>query len=148
MSGLEALSLVCNIMTVITFARDTIVTCKASYKGDILDSQLSDSAALMLDISTEVQSHHIAIQPHTQTQKRLGDVAKKCQEAAKALKDEVDFILSHQKKGDWAAAIKLASKTRWRARRLERLSKSMDDCKSTMETALLARIWYDKTPPT
>ncbi|RYP19319.1 hypothetical protein DL765_003401 [Monosporascus sp. GIB2] len=141
MSGLEALSLVCNIMTVITFARETVNLCKAVYQGRSPDDQLIDIAASLSATSDELQNENQAMSPKPAFEHRLVDIASKCNVAARALDDEVKFLMANHKQGSLKETLRVAVKANWRKNRLERLEKSLHDYQLAMETQLLASIW-------
>ncbi|RYP38019.1 hypothetical protein DL766_001201 [Monosporascus sp. MC13-8B] len=141
MSGLEALSLACNIMTVITFARETVNVCKAVYQGRSPDDQLIDIAASLAATSDELQNENQAMSPKPAFEHRLVDIASKCNVAARALDDEVKFLMANHEKGSLKETLRVAVKANWRKNRLERLEKSLHDYQLAMETQLLASIW-------
>lgn len=143
MSGLETFGLVCNVMTVITFARDTIALCKAVYQGNSPDRQLLETALSLKTVSLDLQDCCQTTSAQTVSEKRLADIAKRCHEAAAALEDEVGFITGNIQKGSLAATLGVAVKTNWRRRHLDRLQSVVGACKSELETSLLGRIWYD-----
>lgn len=143
MSGAEALGLACNIFTVISFAHETISLCKSVYQGNLPGEELHQSAKLLAATSKDVQTQNDALQqrPRTASQKRLHDVAAKCNIAARGLQEETEYLSKHQKKGDLVAMLKVAAKSKWRKSRLERFEKSMTECRREMDTQLLHRIW-------
>ncbi|RYP31388.1 hypothetical protein DL767_005788 [Monosporascus sp. MG133] len=141
MSGLEALSLACNIMTVISFARETVSICKAVYQGRSPDDQLIDIAASLAATSDELQNENQAMNPKPAHEHRLVDIASKCNVTARALDDEVKFLVANHKKGSLKETLRVAVKANWRKNRLERLEKSLHDYQRVMETQLLASIW-------
>ncbi|KAI2465181.1 hypothetical protein F4781DRAFT_424945 [Annulohypoxylon bovei var. microspora] len=142
MSGLEALtsllSIACNIMQVISFAHGTISFCRAIYQGKYIN-EYSDVTSLSA-LSAQLQTHYEATTPRTSDEKQLGDIAKKCNIAARALEEEVEFLKSHNAKGHLAQTLRIAVKTNWRKSRLERLDKSLRNDQHTMESYLLARV--------
>lgn len=141
MSGLEALSVACNIMQVISFAHETIDFCKEIYRGGSFNDYNQQSIASLMELSVQLQTHFLQAKSKTVKEKQLADIAQKCNVAARALKDEVKFLTSHYAKGNLAATIITAVKTYWRKSRLERLEKSLKNHQNTMESYLLARVW-------
>ncbi|OTA91507.1 hypothetical protein M434DRAFT_13110 [Hypoxylon sp. CO27-5] len=140
MSGFEALSVACNIMQVISFAHETIGFCKAIYQGRSPDDHIERNAASLSELSAQLQKHYESTKPQTSQQKQLADVAKQCNIAARALEEEVKFLVSNNAKGHLAQTIRIAVKTNWRRGRLERLEKSLRNYQHTMESYLLARV--------
>ncbi|KAI0110511.1 hypothetical protein F4776DRAFT_642140 [Hypoxylon sp. NC0597] len=141
MSGLEALSVACNIMQVIGFAHETISFCRAIYQGRSPDDHIERNAASLSELSAQLQKHYKSTKPQTSQQKQLAEVAKQCNIAARALEEEVKFLVSNHAKGHLAQTIRIAVKTNWRRGRLERLEKSLSNYQHTMESHLLARVW-------
>ncbi|KAI1802561.1 hypothetical protein F4811DRAFT_572861 [Daldinia bambusicola] len=129
MSGLEALSVACNVTQVISFAHESVEFCK-----NIM------SVASLQEFTAQLQTHFQLAKPKTANEKQLADIAEKCNIAARALKDEVSFLGSHHAKGDLRTALSVVIKTNWRRSRLERLERSLCNHQQTMESYLLARI--------
>ncbi|OTA68003.1 hypothetical protein K449DRAFT_317405, partial [Hypoxylon sp. EC38] len=140
MSGLEALSVACNIMQVISFAHETISFCKSIYQGQYPDDHIKQNAASLSALSAELQAHYESTKPQTSQHKQLVDVAKQCNIAARALEEEVKFLISNHAKGHLVQTLRTAVKTNWRRGRLERLEKSLRNYQHTMESCLLARV--------
>ena len=141
MAGIETLSLACNIMQIIAFACETLSLCKAIYQGQSFDAHLMENAESIKTLSSDLQTHSQTISPQTADEKRLHDIAGKCVMTSRALEEEARFISDHQSKGSLAATLRVAVKTNWRKGRLERLDKTLQSYKSTMESHLIARIW-------
>ncbi|EOO03839.1 hypothetical protein UCRPA7_592 [Phaeoacremonium minimum UCRPA7] len=141
MSGLEALSLVCNILQIISAAHSTVSFCKAVYQGSSPDAHLGDNAVALASLSAEVEMFYASRQPpRTAHEKSLADVAKKCNIAARALEEEAKFLIGNRAKGNLATTIKIAVKTNWRKNRLDKLEKSLEAYQRTMESQLLAQV--------
>ncbi|KAI0853761.1 hypothetical protein F5Y00DRAFT_257063 [Daldinia vernicosa] len=140
MSGLEALGVACNIMQVISFAHETINFCKEIYQGRSFNEYNQQSVVSLVELSAQLQTHFQQAKSQSAKEKRLSDIAQKCNVAARALEDEVKFLTSHHAKGNLAATIKTAVKANWRKNRLERLEKSLENYQNTMESHLLARV--------
>jgi hypothetical protein len=144
MSGVEALGLACNIITVISFAHETISLCKRVYQGEVPTAELSRTAKSLVATSQDVQDQNNGLQQQslTPSQRRLHEVAQRCNVAARGLQDESDHLLKHHKQGDLVAMMKIAAKSTWRKRRLDKLEKTMAECQREMDTQLLHRVWY------
>jgi hypothetical protein len=142
MSGIETLSLVSNVFQVITFACETVALCHAVYHGRTSpDENLEEYATTLGSLSVDVQQKCQHIQPRSQSERELSDIAEKCNIAARALQDEVQFLTSHHATGRLIATLQVAAKTQWRKRRLARLERSLEDYKKLFDTHLLVRIW-------
>ncbi|KAI1471056.1 uncharacterized protein F4812DRAFT_455168 [Daldinia caldariorum] len=140
MSGLEALGIGCNVMQVISFAHETVEFCKGVYRGQSFNDYNQQTVASLQGLSAQLQTHFQKAKLKTTNEKQLADIASKCNVAARALEDEVNFLGSHHAKGDLRAALSVVIKTKWRRSRLERLEKSLRNHQQTMESYLLARI--------
>lgn len=141
MSGLETLGLVCNILQVISFAHETVTLCAAIYDGKHPDDHLKENAAQISALSADVEKHYASVKKaSTPHEKRLAEVAHKCNIAARALEEEILFLTGHQAKGNLAATIKTAVKTNWRKKRLQKLELSLQTCRDTMESHILVHM--------
>jgi len=141
MSGLEALGVVANIFQVIGFAAETVRLCKAIYDGSGIDKHLEEYATTLKTLSSNVQSHYHTRQSRGPDERKLEDVARKCNVAARALDEEVRFIIGCQGQGKLAATIRTAAKATWRKNRLKRLEKSLAEYRDMLESHLLVRVW-------
>lgn len=141
MSGLETLGLVCNVLQVISFARETISLCVAIYDGKNPDDHLKENAEQASALSADVEKYYASAKTSpTPHEKRLAEVAHKCNIAARALEEEVLFLTGSQAKGNLAATIKTPVKTNWRKKRLRRLELSLQSCRDTMESHILVHM--------
>ncbi|KAL9115090.1 MAG: hypothetical protein Q9227_000884 [Pyrenula ochraceoflavens] len=140
MSGIETLAFVCNILELITFARETTNLCKGIHQGSHPDEHLRDNASSLANASAQVYAHCQARRPETSDDRALVDIAKKCNIDARALEEEVNFLTAHQRKGTLTATLRTAIRTNWRKARLQRLERSLGSYRSTMETHLLTRV--------
>ena len=141
MSGIEILSLVANIFQVINFASETIRLCNAIYQGRAPDIQLEENAATLQSLSSEIQSHYQDSRKNGALETELAHIARKCAVVARALDEEVGFATKHHAQGDLAATLRVAFKTLWRRKRLERLKGSLRQYQDIMESHLLFRVW-------
>ncbi|KAH6637172.1 hypothetical protein F5144DRAFT_647151 [Chaetomium tenue] len=161
MSGLEplvALSLACNIFQLLGAARDTIRTVRQVYQYGELDPALTDHATRLDDLSkrirpttmstTTTQTAALGAGQRNAGQPRLTDqdtqllgLANRCLNAARDLREEVNFLKGPDTKSKLVAMLKTAVKTAWRHRRLDRLGKEMLDAEQLLQTGLLTRIF-------
>ncbi|ETS85040.1 hypothetical protein PFICI_03065 [Pestalotiopsis fici W106-1] len=140
MSGLELPGFACNIMQVISFSREVVSLCSNVYQGKHPDAELADLAASLQAVSSDVQTSFDTINPKTADEKRLCDIATRCAIAARDLEEEVSFITSRQKQGSLASTLRIAAKTTWRKRRLDRLEKSLKEHERVLDTHLTVRV--------
>jgi hypothetical protein len=136
MFSLDALSLCCNLVTLIGFAGETLTLCKRIYQGQPPGAAFRENAENVISVSLRIQSRHQSLED-----KELADVAKRCNNIAQSLKDEYNHIIKGQKNGSLAATLKIASRYQWRRNRLERLETSLTEIRGIMDTHLLARVW-------
>ncbi|KAK8123099.1 hypothetical protein PG984_011769 [Apiospora sp. TS-2023a] len=147
MSGLEpiaALGLACNILQVVGIGRDTVRIAKQVYQDGTLDPALTASAGVLDDLAGQIRATTAAAasaaKPKAQD-KQLLDLADKCQGAARDLQEEVNFLNGLPTKAKLIATLKVAAKTTWRKRRLEKLDQKLKDSESLLQTGLLTRIY-------
>lgn len=141
MSGLEALGLAASIMQVIGFAIDTASCCRAIYNGDPTDetvlqehaTSISKAASRLLDSSRKIQ-------PQISIEKDLLNLAKKCSEVAQQLQDELRSITNSRQKKSAYKAVKSMTKSIFNKRRVEKLERSLQNYRHSMETQILVQL--------
>jgi hypothetical protein len=140
MSGFEALGLVCNIFQTISFARDTVVTCRDVYNGQKTpDSHLQENAAAMIQAAQRVEaSCAMLVTPEGQA---LSKIARECVKTATKLETAVQSITKMHQKGKVAAAFSARVKSLWKKSEIEDLHKAVQSYTSTMEFLLINRLW-------
>ena len=144
MTGLETLAAVSSIFQVISFGRETISLCKKIYRiGSGVDSELVENAAFLGYLSSQIYQLEDTTKATSRTKddQSLDDILKKCQTSSRDLQEEVGFITGHAKKGSLASTLKVAAKTTWRKRRLDRVERQLGDIQRLVEAGLLVRIW-------
>ncbi|KAF5495777.1 hypothetical protein CGCF413_v008500 [Colletotrichum fructicola] len=143
MSGLEGLSLACNVMQLIDFSQQTVSMCRSIYESGKFEPGLEAQASSLQDASSEVvallRSKTVAALKTTGAERRLFDVAPKCIQHAKDLQEEIAYLTPHQP--GKIQALVATSKAVWRKRRLERLKANLADGQKLMETLILVRIF-------
>ncbi len=93
MSGLEALGIfgvVCNVLQVISSARETVSLCKAIYQGQAPDAHLKDNATHLSELSEKLKTHYAP--QRTSDEKDLARIAEECRTAAQKLVKEVCLL--------------------------------------------------------
>ena len=142
MSGLEpiaALSVACNILQIIGVGLETIRTARKVYLDGELDPALVESATILQSLSKSIlpiNQATSATRPKPQ-EKQLLELAGKCKDAARDLQEEVNFLSGPPTKAKLMAALKTATKTTWRKRRLDRLEQKLEEAESRFQTGLL-----------
>ncbi|KAF7547599.1 hypothetical protein G7Z17_g7633 [Cylindrodendrum hubeiense] len=140
MSGIEALGLACNIFQVISFGREVIDIAKRLYRDGSLDESLAEHSVFLDNISSHIQAVEILGNNAKKHEKDLVQIAEKCKIASRDLREEIVFILGQSAKGSLARTLKVAAKTTWRKRRLDRLEKDLSNAEKLMHSGLLTRI--------
>ncbi|KAF5498000.1 hypothetical protein CGCS363_v008430 [Colletotrichum siamense] len=143
MSGLEGLSLACNVMQLMDFSQQTVSMCRSIYESGKFEPGLEAQASSLQDASSEVmtllRSKRVATAKTTGAERRLLDLAPKCIQHAKDLQEEIAYLTPRQP-GRMQALV-ATSKAVWRKRRLERLKANLADGQKLMETLILVRIF-------
>ncbi|KAI9149419.1 Vegetative incompatibility protein [Paramyrothecium foliicola] len=141
MSGLEALSLACNIFQVITFARETASFCKAIYNGDSSASLtiLQEKADLMSRICAQIQEDRCKVMS-TGEERSLAETATKCLQTVQELDQKVRAVVKYQKKGSIHKALVVRARYAWEKRGIEALESSLNEYRTLMETQQLSCI--------
>lgn len=75
-----------------------------------------------------------------QHDKQLSDLATKSQGAARDLQEEINFLNGGAVSTKLATTLKIAAKTTWRKRRLDKLDQRLAEAKRTLQTGLIARL--------
>ncbi|KAL9488601.1 hypothetical protein ACSS6W_000878 [Trichoderma asperelloides] len=141
MSGLEALSLVCSIMQVISFTKELIMTCKDIYEGRATaDDQLQENTASIKSLLDDMNQCSGSVQQRTQNERDLHEIARKCSIAAQDLESEIRRLTRYHKPGNVMKALVGGIKSTTRERKIKELSKSFRQYQETLETHILARI--------
>lgn len=143
MSGLEgiaALSLAANILEIISFGSKAVKLCKTVYSGESFSKDLKQNAEFLKDIASQIQAVNTPIST-SRNDKPLIEVSMKCQKTANDLVDELKFLDGHIRKGSLVATLKVAAKTTWRKRRLDKLGKDLQHIQGQMDSVLITRLW-------
>lgn len=142
MSGLEALSLVCSIMQVISFTKELATTCKDIYDGRATVDDISqENTASIKRLLDDMDKRSGAVQQRTQDEKELHDMARKCSSAAQALQTELQLITHYHKPGSAVKAVFGVFKSLTHKRKVQKLSENFQEYQKTLETHILVRLW-------
>ncbi|KAL7815567.1 hypothetical protein V8C26DRAFT_402054 [Trichoderma gracile] len=141
MSGLEALSLACSIMQVISFTKEVLTVCKDVYEGrPTADSQMEDNARSIQGLLDEMHRNAGSVQQQTKEEKELYAVAQKCSEAAEELQKEIRQVTRHQKPGDYKRAFIAGYQSIFGKRKVTGLYDQFCKYQKTLETHILVRL--------
>ncbi|KAK6821273.1 hypothetical protein PG987_015673 [Apiospora arundinis] len=147
MSGLEpiaALSLACNILQVVGIGREAVRLVRQVYQNGTIDPALKENASTLEELSARILPSTTATSSSansTPQDKQLVGLADKCQGAARDLQEEVNFLNGPPTNAKLVATLKIAAKTTWRKRRLDRLDQRLKEAESTLQTGLLTRVY-------
>lgn len=142
MSGLEALSLVCSIMQVISFTKELATTCKDIYDGRAtVDDITQENTAFIKTLLDDMNKCSDAVQQRTQDEKDLHEIARKCSSAAQELQTEIQMITQHHKPGSAVKAFIGVIKSFTHKRKVKELSEKFQKYQQTLETHMLVRVW-------
>jgi hypothetical protein len=142
MAGVETIGLVCNILELIHYACDTCMLCKSIYDGRSPDKSLKENAKSLEVASSEVKNRCLAQTPKTPEEKELYRTAKRCTTAAHDVQKELGRIEGERAAGSVRASMWVAVKARWWKSRVEEAQKTLDQCRATMNTHIIAKVWY------
>ncbi|KAF5641450.1 uncharacterized protein FTJAE_4102 [Fusarium tjaetaba] len=128
LTGFEALGAASAVLQVISFAADVAVACKNAYDG--ATTSHDDLQRYAGQMSEAVDRVHTRCEQMRKTNTKfaspkLQNIAKECKDATDKLEDEVKCVTSLQAKGNLAKAIRKATVTAWRRKKLQALEESL-----------------------
>ncbi|KAF3799931.1 hypothetical protein GCG54_00001039 [Colletotrichum gloeosporioides] len=136
MSGLEAFSMVCNVITVISFGLETVKLCHSINESGSSDPELVRYAQWIRENSEQLLTHQQSA--NTDAEKRLHDIASECLQCTKNIVKEVQHI-SPKKSGLFRAMISTV-KTIRRKPHLDQLKSRLQALRNTMDTVVIGQI--------
>ncbi|OTA03706.1 hypothetical protein A9Z42_0041960 [Trichoderma parareesei] len=140
MSGLEALSLVCSIMQVISFTKEVLTVCKDVYEGrPTADSQIEDNARSIKDLLDEMNFTASSVPQQTKEERELLAIAQKCSKAAEELQNEIQRVTKNLKPGSSKRAIAAGFRLFLGNRKITRLYDQFCKHQKTLETHILVQ---------
>jgi hypothetical protein len=136
MSGLEALGVVCLMMQVITFARDTTSVCMAVYNGQQTpDAAFEDKALMMRRWASEMKMKGSSVL----ADQELVDLAEKCNKTAIALASAMQKITKYYKTPTMLRAVRASLGSIVHRRKIEDLDRSLATYMSTLQYIMTQR---------
>ncbi|KAF4872946.1 hypothetical protein CGCSCA1_v007956 [Colletotrichum siamense] len=136
MSGLEAFSMVCNFMTVISFGLETAKLCRSIHDSSSSDPELVKHAQWIRENSEQLL---IPRRPaNTDAEKRLQGIASECLQCAKDIEQEVRYI--SPKKPGFIRAMKSTVKTVRRKPHLDKLKGRLEASRDAMNHVVITQI--------
>ncbi|KAL6896521.1 hypothetical protein GGI43DRAFT_122675 [Trichoderma evansii] len=133
MSGLEALSMVCSIMQVISFTNELITTCKDIYEGRATaNSQMQENTASIKTLLEKMHQCSGSVQQSTKDEKDLHAIARNCSDAAQELQMEIQLVTQYHRPGNVMKAFVGGIKSFTRGRKIKELSKRFRQCQETL----------------
>ncbi len=106
MSGLEVLSVVANVLSVIDIGFKVATICKDIYDGNpTKEDVLEECATSMSTATADLLKYNSQVQSQGSVGKDLADMAKKCDVVARDLASEVQSIMRSRSKRNVISAI-------------------------------------------
>ncbi|KAF4825901.1 hypothetical protein CGCSCA5_v000377 [Colletotrichum siamense] len=146
MSGVEAISMACNVMTIISFSLETIKLYRNIHEAGTPDPELAKNAEHIRKASSKVKRllrKQQQLDPAqramtTDEEKRLRDIASECLQYSKAIQQEI--ASTSPTKPGILRALKSTMKTMWRKPYRDQLKGHLQASQSTMNTAVNVQI--------
>ncbi|KAJ4247115.1 hypothetical protein NW762_013253 [Fusarium torreyae] len=141
LTGFEALGAASAVLQVISFTGSLVPLCYSIYDGKpVQETELEEYAKRLIDTAGRVQARSQALPQEGPDEKLLVETAQKCIDAARKLKVETDYVVKLCQKGKIPKAIHAAFRSSWHRSKIERLEKTLQQCRQVMETELLFKI--------
>ncbi|KAJ0383211.1 hypothetical protein COL922a_010939, partial [Colletotrichum nupharicola] len=146
MSGLEAFSMACNVMTFISFGLETIDLFRRINELGSSDPKLSNSAERIRKTSSQLEQL-LNNEPQrgsaqramtTGAEKQLRDIAAECLQYSKDIEKQISS--TSPKKSGLSRALKSTVKTVWEKRRLDQLKSHLEASRKDMDTTINVQI--------
>ncbi|KAF4835635.1 hypothetical protein CGCTS75_v002505 [Colletotrichum tropicale] len=146
MSGLEAFSMACNVMTVISFGLETIDLFRRINEVGSSDPKLANSAERIRKTSGQLEQL-LNNEPQlgsaqramtTGAEKQLRDIAAECLQYSKDIEKQISS--TSPKKSGLSRALKSTVKTVWQKRRLDQLKNHLEASRKDMDTTINVQI--------
>ncbi|KAF3025885.1 hypothetical protein E8E14_014834 [Neopestalotiopsis sp. 37M] len=142
--SVDALSLACNIITVIDFGHQFYQSFRDTYENHKPDPNAEAKANDLLLLANKLKISQKKAQQSTRKNDQLFQVADKCAKAATDLHREIARLAlpgASSRAPHGVQSLVSAAKRSWRHNRIEQLKKSLDDCQATMLTAVLLKMY-------
>ncbi|KAL6895259.1 hypothetical protein HDV57DRAFT_506823 [Trichoderma longibrachiatum] len=141
MSGLEALSLVCSIMQVISFTKEVLTVCKDVYEGrTTADSQMGQDAATIKELLDEMNRTAGSARQQTKEERELHAIAQMCSKAAEELEFGIQRVTKNQKPGSPMGALRAGIRSFSGKRKITSLYDQFCKHQKSLETHILVRL--------
>lgn len=142
--SVDALSLACNIMTVIDFSHKYYRAYKQIYDDSKADANAQREATELSQSMLKLQKSRKDVSPSLPKDDQLSRVAEQCWEAANGLKQELgklDIAPTSSRIRKHLRTLKVATLRNWRHDTIEDLKKSLERCESTMQSVVLVEMY-------
>lgn len=142
-TGLEALGAASAVIQLISFSTNVISNAIDVYQGRPLpDSNVEEYAEELQNAVSRVElCCQGAIMQRSAHERKIVEIAEKCQKSARRLRDEMRYLSSTRQSGKARNAFLSALIARSRQKKLEDLERALRKQKEVLETHLLAYIW-------
>lgn len=142
-TGLEALGAASAVIQLISFSTSVISKAIDVYQGRPLpDSSVEKYAKELQNAVSQVERCcQGSIMQQSAHERKITEIAEKCQKSARKLHDEVRSLSSTRQSGKARNAFSSALIARYRQNKLRDLEGTLQKQKEVLETHLLAYIW-------
>lgn len=142
-TGLEALGAASAVIQLISFAGTIISQCTAIYDGKPTpNDSLEEYVQELGNVATQVGARCGVLGPSLGAEERkVSEIARKCQSAAQDLQAELKHLTKIQRKGQLSKAIHAVVQSSRHQGKLRRLEQNLIRHKEVLETHLLSYIW-------
>ncbi|ETS79648.1 hypothetical protein PFICI_09501 [Pestalotiopsis fici W106-1] len=142
--SIDALSLACNIITVIDFGNKFYQSFRDIYENHKPDTAAEANANDLLLLAEKLKDSRKKAHQSALKNDLLFQIVDKCAKAATELQQEIVKLAppgSSSRTKHGLQSLVSATKRTWRHNRIEQLKKSLDDCQATMQNAVLIKIY-------
>lgn len=142
--SVDALSLACNIITLIDFGHKFYQSFRDTYENRKPDPNAEAKANDLLLLAERLKDSRKKAQRSAPKNDQLFQIAEKCAKAAADLHREIakfDLPGASSRAPHGVQSLVSTAKRTWRQNRIEQLKKSLDDCQATMQTTVLFKMY-------
>ncbi|KAF4447971.1 hypothetical protein F53441_8562 [Fusarium austroafricanum] len=141
LTSFEALGAASAVLQVISFAGSLIPLCYNIYDGKpTQEAQLEDYAKRLADLAGRLKARSQTMPQMTPDERLLAETAEKCINAANDLRVEANYVTRLCRKCDFSKAMHAALRATKHRNKIERLERTLQQCRQVMETELLFKL--------
>ena len=145
MDPITGVGLVASVLQLLTFSISAVKTCQEVYqKGSVsdysnLDETTGHLANLTDSLQQSLQSSGTRFRALTREEKDLVELARKCEDCAKALQKELGKLQT-KPRASTLEAVRLAARAMRKKSTIDKINQQLQAYQSTLETSLLSRL--------